>query len=151
MLSVLLITHQEHLYDESFWSSTHSLQIINMFLLSILKDSILANSHANAKLHKLVQNQIIILLKMHNKCKVTSLFSYLHEYSITIFCHTTKSDYKRSLYILFFLESTLCNFPTSMIFSLLMEAILKLQLYEQSIVNINIFRILEKIRYLHNH
>ena len=96
VLSVLLITHQDHFYDESFWSSTHSLQIINMFL-SILEDAILANSHANAKMHKLVQNQIIILLKMHNKYKVTSLFSYLHEYSITIFRHATKSDYKLSL------------------------------------------------------
>ena len=130
-----------------FWSSLHALQIINM-LLELIDDS-------RTSLRKLVNQQLFNLLLHHRNHKSKVLFNYLYEYTHNLFRSTTKSEYKRSLYLLFFMESALALFsptttdlntdlkPNTTYISTLFEDILKLKLCEQQILTTAIFRTLD--------
>ena len=92
-------------YSDSFWANVQPLQCINTILAFI--------EHNDLKLRKLAQEQLISLLKQHSLQKAKAVRNYLADYCIGVIQACTRSSYKRSLYIILFLESASCYLPTA--------------------------------------
>lgn len=120
--------------SEGFWSSLPALQVLNMFL-SLIDDE-------RTPLRKLVHQQLFSLLQHHKQQKAKPLFAYIKDFSLGVLKSATKSQYKRSLYLLFFLESSLGLFPGEMIVPIV-DSMIRLQLCEQNLLNATIFRTLD--------
>jgi hypothetical protein len=103
---------------EGFWGSMMALQTLNAFL-SLLDDS-------RFKVRKAVSDQLVALLQVHKMAKSTAVSSYVRDFSLGVLGSCTRSDYKRSLYVVYFLESALALIPNDSI-TTMVRAILNLQ------------------------
>ena len=83
--------------SDGYWGNVQPLQCLNTILI-MLEDS-------NTKLRKVAEDQIILLLRQHKLHKVKALRSYVADFCFAILKNCTRSDYKRSLYIVLFLEN----------------------------------------------
>lgn len=83
--------------SDGYWGNVQPLQCLNTILV-MLEDS-------NAKLRKVAEDQILRLLRQHKLHKGRAVRAYVGDFCFAILKSCTRSDYKRSLYIILFLES----------------------------------------------
>ena len=85
--------------SEGFWANVQPLQCMNTILL-MLEDS-------NTKLRKVAEDQVIRILLQHQQSKAKALRTYVANFCSGVLKSCTRANYKRSLYIVLFLESAL--------------------------------------------
>lgn len=117
--------------SEGFWGAINSLQCINA-LLAFIDDPRL-------KLRKTAQDQVAQLLIHHKQHGSKSARSYVTDFCMEIMRACTRSEYKRSLHILLFLENSMALLPDESLAALL-ETALRLQACEQPVMTAAIYR-----------
>ena len=85
--------------SEGFWASVQPLQCMNTILL-MLEDP-------NTKLRKVAEDQVVRILRQHQLGKAKALRTYVANFCSGILKSCTRNHYKRSLYIVLFLENAL--------------------------------------------
>ena len=83
--------------SDGFWNALYSLQSLNA-LLAFIDDS-------RVKLRKTVHTKLIELMQIHKRKGSRSVRSYIAEFCESVLKVCTRSDYKRSLCIILFLEN----------------------------------------------
>ena len=90
--------------SDGYWGNVQPLQCLNTILV-MLEDS-------NAKLRKVAEDQILRLLQQHRLHKAKAVRAYVADFCFGILKSCTRSNYKRSLYIVLFLEKALALLAT---------------------------------------
>lgn len=113
---------------DTFWSSITALQCVNT-LLSFLED-------ANMKLRRAAHDQLLRLLTLHQQQQAgKALRCYVGDFCMGILRTCTRAEYKRSLYIVLFLESAAPLLPEEGRYSVgLLQAALGLQAAGQPVL-----------------
>ena len=123
---------------DSFWSSVQALQCVNT-LLAFLED-------ANMKLRRTAHDQLMRLLRLHqqHKQRARALRSYIGDFCMGILRACTRPTYKRSLYIVLFLESAAALLPEEARYSVgLIEVALNLQCCELPVLTAAALRLID--------
>lgn len=120
--------------SEAVWSSRHGLQVTNAFL-SLIDDN-------RPKLRKLVHDTLRFLLQHHKLNKFNGLRLYVADFCIAVLTSCTRSDYKRSLQVVFFLESSLSLLPDTKLGAIFNVAC-KLQNCEQPMLVAAVYRMFD--------
>jgi ribosomal RNA-processing protein 12 len=97
-----LLEVQDH--SEGFWGGIQTLKIVNMYL-GLIDDE-------RVKIRKTVHSVLLRLLKEHRRTHSTSLSSYIGQFCTEILKSCTRSEYKRSLAVILFLENGLALLPS---------------------------------------
>ena len=122
--------------SDGYWGNVQPLQCLNTILI-MLEDS-------NAKLRKVAEDQIMALLRQHKLHKVKAVRAYVADFCFAILKSCTRSDYRRSLYIVLFLESSMAllatgeNRPKQYL-----DTLLSLQTCQQAVLTAASFRTID--------
>lgn len=132
-ISITVIGNLLQMQDtsEGVWSSLEVLQCLNT-LLGFMDDT-------RIRIRRVSQEQLLALMGHHKRHNTLAVRSYFADFSMQVMTHCTRSDYKRSLHLLLFLEKGAALLPDSHL-SRLFEVILRLQLCEQPVLTAAVFR-----------
>lgn len=122
--------------SDGFWGAVYALQSINAFL-ACMDDS-------RFKIRKTCSDQLIILMRDHKKAGGRAVRSYVGDFCLGVLRSCSRSDYKRSLFIILFLESATVYFPENMICSIC-ETALRLQACEQPVLTAAVCRMIDAL------
>lgn len=122
--------------SDGFWGAVYALQSINAFL-ACMDDS-------RFKIRKTCNDQLIMLLRDHKRSGGRAVRSYVGDFCLGVLRSCSRSEYKRSLFIILFLESATVYFPESMICSTC-ETALRLQACEQPVLTAAVCRMLDAL------
>jgi ribosomal RNA-processing protein 12 len=149
-----LLEVQDH--SEGFWSGIQTLKIVNMYL-GLIDDE-------RVRIRKSVHNTLVRLLKEHKKTNSHSLSSYVGEFCYEILKACTRSEYKRALAVVQFLENSLALLSSDRILQIidvalrlpacnqpvLSAAMLKMMdsFYQSPFLTLNVPQLFECVRFL---
>lgn len=122
--------------SDGFWGAVYALQSINAFL-ACMDDS-------RFKIRKICNDQLIMLLRDHKKSGGRAVRSYVGDFCLGVLRSCSRSEYKRSLFIILFLESATVYFPESMICSTC-DTALRLQACEQPVLTAAVCRMIDAL------
>ena len=111
--------------SEGLWGSIHALQSLNA-LLSFIDDE-------RPNIRSIVARSLIDLLRVHKMAGGFAARSYIADFCIEVIKACTRSGYKRSLYLMLFLQNAMALLPEANVVKL-SEHVLKLQRCEQPIL-----------------
>jgi ribosomal RNA-processing protein 12 len=120
--------------SDAVWRTQSMLKLLNIFL-KVMDDS-------NEKLQKIGHQKLGSLLEKHKQQNVKIARGYVAEFCSTILQSCHRSNYKRSLQVVTFLERSLPSFSPSDI-SILFRSCLALQECEQPLLTAQVFRTLD--------
>ena len=119
--------------SDTFWGNVQALQCLNT-LLAFLED-------ANMKLRKVAYDQLIRLMTLHKEKKSKAFRTYVADFCIGIMSNCNRADYKRSLYIVLFLERAAAYLPEEANYSVrLFETAISLQSSNQPVLTAAVLR-----------
>lgn len=121
-------------FSDGFWGGLLSLQSINA-LLAFLDDG-------RMKLRRMAQEKLTDLMISHKRSNAKAVRSYIADFCIGVLKTCTRSEYKRSLLLFPFLESTCALFPEAQTLQLI-ETSLGLQVCEQPVLTAVVFRMID--------
>jgi len=125
--------------SDTFWSGVQALQCVNT-LLAFLED-------ANLKLRRAAHDQLLRLLTLHQQQKQQAgraLRCYVGDFCLGILRACTRSEYKRALYVVLFLESAAPLLPEEERYSVgLFQAALGVQAVGQPVLTAAALRMLD--------
>lgn len=120
--------------SDGLWNSLNSLQSLNA-LLAFIDDS-------RIKLRKTVNDKLIELIKHHKKKNAKSIRSYIADFCLSILKVCTRSEYKRSLFIILFLENASPFLIDDQAVQIIISS-LKVQSCNQPVLTASMFRMLD--------
>ena len=122
--------------SDGFWGAVNALQSINAFLACM-------DDH-RFKIRKTCNDQLISLLRDHKRAGGRAVRSYVGDFCLGVLRTCSRSDYKRSLFIILFLESATVYFPEAMICTTC-ETALRLQACEQPVLTAAVCRMIDAL------
>jgi hypothetical protein len=122
--------------SDAFWGAVNALQSINAFL-ACMDDS-------RFRIRKICNDQLIMLLRDHKKAGAKAVRSYVGDFCLGVLRSCSRSEYKRSLFIILFLESSTVYFPENMICTVC-ETALRLQACEQPVLTSAVCRMIDAL------
>ena len=122
--------------SDGFWGAVHALQSINAFLACI--------DDSRFKIRKVCNDQLILLLNCHKRAGGRAVRAYVGDFCLGVLRSCSRSEYKRSLFIILFLESATVFFPETMICSTC-EIALRLQACEQPVLTAAVCRMIDAL------
>lgn len=122
--------------SDGFWGAVYALQSINAFL-ACMDDS-------RFKIRKTCNDQLIMLLRDFKRAGARAVRSYVGDFCLGVLRSCSRSEYKRSLFIILFLESATVFFPESMICTTC-EIALRLQACEQPVLTAAVCRMIDAL------
>ena len=122
--------------SDGFWGAVYALQSINAFL-ACMDDS-------RFKIRKTCSDQLIALLRDHKRAGGRAVRSYVGDFCLGVLRSCSRSEYKRSLFIILFLESGTVYFPEAMIRTIC-ETALRLQACEQPVLTSAVCRMIDAL------
>lgn len=117
--------------SEGVWGNMEMMQCINAFL-GFMDD-------ARLKIRKTTQDQLLRVMSHHVRHHVLALRSYVSDFCQQVMGNCTRSEYKRSLHLLLFLEKGAALLPAASLIGLF-ETIIRLQQCEQPVLTAAVFR-----------
>eukprot|EP01038_Epipyxis_sp_PR26KG_P008350 gene8350-11296_t len=130
-----LIVEQE--CTDSFWNGMIALKSINVLLAFIDDD--------RSTIRSITHSELKSLMKKHTTYHCSFIRNYLTDFCIEVFKSCCRSDYKRSLYLVLFLEGLAIGYISSTHINKLMENILKLQQSEIPKLTAAICRLIDSL------
>ena len=122
--------------SDGFWGAVSSLQVLNAFL-SCMDDS-------RYRIRKTAANILLSLIKEHKRLGSRAARSYIGDFCLGVLKACTRSDYKRSLYVIIFLETSAVYFPDTML-PLLIETSLRLEACGQPLLTAAVCRMIDAL------
>jgi len=119
---------------DAFWRTKEAMHAFNA-LLRMLDDP-------KVKLRKAVQLELNNLLRVHKQAHGTYIRSYMADFCIEILKECKKSDYKRALHVIIFLEASAQNLIEKDAVRVC-EQCLKVQECGQAVLSVEVFRMLD--------
>jgi ribosomal RNA-processing protein 12 len=120
--------------SDAVWRTQSMLKLLNIFLKAM--------DDSNEKLQKIGHQKLNHLLERHKQQNVKIARGYVAEFCSTILQSCHRSNYKRSLQVVTFLERSLPSFSSSDI-SVLFRSCLALQECEQPLLTAQVFRTID--------
>jgi ribosomal RNA-processing protein 12 len=120
--------------SDGFWGALHSLQSVNA-LLAFIDDS-------RVKLRKTVHDKLIDLIQCHKKKGAKSVRSYIADFCLSVLKVCTRSEYKRSLCVVLFLEHASPFLIEDQAVQIMIAA-LRVQSCNQPVLTASMFRMLD--------
>ena len=120
--------------SEAFWRSKEAMHGINAMLRMI--------DDPKVKLRKAVQQELIALMVVHKKSNATFVRNYIADFAVEVMKSCSKSDYKRALHVVIFLEQAAQYFVEKDAVKVC-EFCLRLQECHQAVLSVEVFRMLD--------
>jgi hypothetical protein len=120
---------------EGSWNTAKSFKLLNIFLAYLDYDT-------SPRLRKIAGTRLGELLQHHKQCNVRTARAYLADFCTTVFTNCKRNDYKRSLCVVEFLESSFGFFHDQDIIKMF-EAAFNLQECDQPILIASLFKMLD--------
>ena len=120
---------------ENCWNTAKNFKLLNIFLAFLDYDT-------TPRLRKMAGTRLGELLQHHKQHNVRTARAYVGDFSATVFVNCKRNDYKRSLCVVEFLESSFGFFHDQDIIKIF-EAAINLQECEQPILIAALFKMLD--------
>ena len=122
--------------SEGQWAASQMLKVVNALLIFLSDPRIVLRKAATSKL--------VSLLSLHKSAGCRSLRTYVSEFCIEVLNSCTRSEYKRSLFVVLLLEDALPLMPENMIIKICLSS-LKLQQCKLPLLTSAVFRTFDSL------
>ena len=122
--------------SDGFWGAVSALQALNAFLACM--------DDGRYRVRKTAANSLLALIKEHKRLGTRTARAYIGDFCLGVLRACTRSEYKRSLYVVLFLESAVAYFPGNLISSLI-ETSLRLEACGQPLLTAAACRMIDAL------